>query len=423
MNYNTHTLKNGLRVVLAPMPGTETATVVIMTGTGSRYEDERENGLAHFLEHMFFKGTKKRPSAKAISEELDGVGAVYNAFTSKDRTAYYAKVGAQYVEVALDVITDIFLNSTLPEKEINKERGAVIQEIDMYEDIPMRIVDNVFEELLFGKDHPLGRTILGPKENIRAFSRKDFVTYRKKHYNAASSVVCVAGNFDEKKTLEKIQKVFGKLPKASVSKPMLFADAQRGARVAIKQKSTDQTQLMLGLPAYPYLHKDEYALAVLSTLLGGSMSSRLFTEVREKRGLAYSVQSWIEKYPDTGYFAVQAGVEHGKLEKAIETIIAEFRKVKVKKVSAAELKKAKAYLKGTTTLSLETSDEVAQNALTSLLEIGRIRSLEERLQLIDKVTAEDLQRVAKDIFKSEKLNLAIIGPHPDEHKFVPLLRI
>ncbi len=178
MKYTIHTLKNGLRVILAPMPGSQTATVVIMTGTGSRYEDKRENGLAHFLEHMFFKGTKKRLSAKVISEQLDGVGAVYNALTSKDRTAYYAKVSAEYVDVALDVISDIFLNSTLPEKEIDKERGAVIQEIDMYEDIPMRTVDNVFDETIFGKEHPLGRTILGPKENIRTFTRKDFVEYR-----------------------------------------------------------------------------------------------------------------------------------------------------------------------------------------------------------------------------------------------------
>lgn len=423
MKYLVHTLGNGLRVVLAPMPGTETATVVVMTGTGSRYESERENGLAHFLEHMFFKGTKKRPSARAISEELDGVGAVYNAFTAKDRTAYYAKVGAQYIDVALDVIVDIYLNSTLPEKEIDKERGAVIQEIDMYEDIPMRTVDNVFEELLFGKDHPLGRTILGPKENIRAFTRKDFVSYRKQQYNAASSVVCVAGNFDEKKTLEKIARAFKRLPKAHPSSPVFFAERQEAARVAIKEKKTDQTQLMLGCPSYPYLHKDEYALAILATILGGSMSSRLFIEVREKRGLAYSVHAWVEKFPDTGYFAVQAGVEHGKLEKTVETILAELRKIKSKKIPAAELAKAKAYLKGTTTLSLETSDEVAQNAVTSLLEIGKIRTLEERLAGIDTVTAADVQRVAKDIFKTEKLNLAVIGPHPDVETFRPLLKV
>src|SRR3989338_106393 len=211
MQYNIHTLKNGLRVVLVPMSGTKTATVIVMSGTGSRYEDKRENGLAHFLEHMFFKGTKKRPSAKVITEELDGVGSVYNAFTAKERTAYYAKVSSQYLDTALDVIVDIFLNSKLPEKEITKERGAIIQEIDMYQDMPMRTVDNVFDELIFGKDHPLGRTILGPKENIRAFKRKDFVSYMKRNYTPLNTVVCVAGAFDEQKVLAQITKEFGGL--------------------------------------------------------------------------------------------------------------------------------------------------------------------------------------------------------------------
>src|SRR3989338_2001348 len=205
MQYNVHTLKNGLRVVLVPMAGTETATVIVMSGTGSRYEDKRENGLAHFLEHMFFKGTKRRPSAKAISEELDAVGRGYNAFTAKERTAYYAKVSSRYLDTALDVISDIFLNSKLPEKEITKERGAIIQEIDMYEDMPMRTVDNVFDELIFGKDHPLGRTVLGPKENIRSFTRKDFATYLKRNYTPLNTVVCIAGSFDEKKVLENIR--------------------------------------------------------------------------------------------------------------------------------------------------------------------------------------------------------------------------
>ena len=205
MKYDIHTLKNGLRVVLAPMPDTKTATVVVMSGTGSRYESERENGLAHFLEHMFFKGTNKRSSARSISEELDAIGSVYNAFTSKERTAYYAKVSSPYFDTALDVICDIFLNSTLPTKEITKERGAIIQEIDMYEDMPMRIVDNVFDALIFGKEHPLGRTILGPKENIRAFGRKDFTEYLKRNYTPANTVVCVAGSFSSAKVLTKIK--------------------------------------------------------------------------------------------------------------------------------------------------------------------------------------------------------------------------
>ena len=416
MKYQLHTLHNGLRIVFAPMPGTATATVVVMTGTGSRYEGARENGLAHFLEHMFFKGTHKRPSARAISEELDGVGAVYNAFTSKERTAYYAKVSSQFLDTALDVISDVFLNSTLPEREITKERGAIIQEIDMYEDMPMRTIDNVFDALIFGTDHPLGRTILGPKENIRSFKRKEFDMYLKCNYTPANTVVCVAGAFSQAKVLAKIKRDFSRIKPSTPPEYMGFISEQSSPRIAIKKKQTDQTQLMLGVPAYPYLHKDEFALAVLATVLGGGMSSRLFLEVREKRGLAYSIHASVDKYPDTGYFMVQAGVEHGKLEKTVKTILAEFEKIRRVKVSAEELHKAKSCMKGTMTLVLETSDHVAENAATSIINLGRVRPLEEIIKGIEKVTATDIQKVSKDIFQTGKLNLAIIGPHTNgEH--------
>jgi len=423
MKYRIHTLKNGLRVILVSMPENRTATVMVMTGTGSRYEDKHENGLAHFLEHMFFKGTKKRPSARHISEELDAVGAVYNAFTSKERTAYYAKVSARYLDTALDVISDIFLNSLLPSREITKERGAIVQEIDMYEDMPMRTVDNVFDALIFGKEHPLGRTILGPKENIRSFKQKDFAAYLKRNYTPLNTVVCIAGTFSEKKILAKIAKDFGGLKHGNPPDFVTFTPLQEAPRVAIKEKKTDQTQFMLGVPAYPYLHKDEYALSVLSTILGGGMSSRLFMEVREKRGLAYSVHSTVDKYPDTGYFVVQAGVEHAKLEKAVTTILAEFKKIKRTKISKEELTKAKSYLRGNLTLSLETSDEIAQHAASSMINLSRVRPLSEVLQGINMVTAGDVQRVARDIFKTEHLNLGLIGPHLHKDKLQGLLRI
>lgn len=423
MKYRIHTLKNGLRVILAALPESRTATVMVMSGTGSRFEDKDENGLAHFLEHMFFKGTKKRPNAREISEELDALGSQYNAFTSKDCTAYYAKVSVRYLDTALDVISDIFLNSTLPVKEITKERGAIMQEIDMYEDIPMRTVDNVFDALIFGKDHPLGRTILGPKKNIKSFTRKDFTTYLKRNYTPLNTVVCVAGSFSEKKVLPKIKRTFGALKHGNPPNYIPFSPEQSEPRVAIKEKKTDQTHLIVGVPSYPYLHKDEYALAVLSTILGGSMSSRLFFEVREKRGLAYSVHSMVEKYPDTGYFAVQAGVQHENLELTIKTILNEFKKIKRTKVTKAELAKAQSYLKGTSALALETSDEIARHAATSMLGVNRLRLITEILKGIDVVTAADVQRVARDILRTDKLNLAIIGPHLDKEKFESLLKI
>ena len=423
MQYHIHTLKNGLRIILVPMAESRTATAIVMTGTGSRYENVHENGLAHFLEHMFFKGTAKRPTAQIISEELDSIGSVYNAYTSKDRTAYYAKVSAGYLDTALDVISDIFLNSSLPTKEITKERGAIIQEIDMYEDMPMHTIDNVFDALIFGTEHPLGRTILGPKENIRSFSRKEFAAYLKRNYTPLNTVVCVAGSFNEKKVLRMLKKSFGALAHGNPPDFVRFSTTQDAPRVAIKEKKTDQTQLMLGVPSYPYMHKDEYALAVLTTILGGGMSSRLFAEVREKRGLAYSVHASVEKYPDTGYFVVSAGVEHGKLDKTIRTVLDEFKKIKKSPVSSAELKKAKSYMKGTLALSMETSDRIAQVSATAMLELGKVRPLEEVIKGIDAVTPGDIQRVANDLLRTELLNLAIIGPHLSQEKLKKLLKI
>lgn len=423
MHYSLHTFKNGFRVLLVPMPESRTATVAIMTGTGSRYEDARENGLAHFLEHMFFKGTKKRPGAKVISEELDSIGAVYNAFTAKDRTAYWAKVSGNYLETALDVLSDVFLNSTLPNKEITKERGTIIQEIDMYEDMPMRTVDTVFDELLYGAAHPLGRSILGPKENIRSFKRKDFLAYLKRNYTPLNTVAVIAGSFNEKSTLAKLRRNFGTLPHGNPPDYIRFSFGAHGPRVAVKQKNTDQTHFMLGVPAYPYLHKDEYALAVLATILGGGMSSRLFTEVREKRGLAYSVSAWVERYPDTGAFLVQAGVEHTKLDKTIATILSEFRKAKRATPPARELEKAKRYLKGIMTLSLETSDEIAMHAATSILSIGRVRPLSEILAGVDAVRASDVLRVARDILTTNTLHLAVIGPASEKGTLLQSLRV
>ena len=423
MKYDIHTLKNGLRIALVPMPESATATIIIMTGTGSRYENEKENGLAHFLEHMFFKGTKKRPDAHSISSELEAIGSVYNAFTSKDHTAYWAKVSKQYIDTAINVLSDMFINSTLASKEIEKERGTIIQEIDMYEDMPMNNVDNVFEKLIFGADHPLGRTILGPKENIRTFSQKDFAEYLKRNYTPENTIVCVAGSFSTTKVLAKLRREFGKIKRVKQPELVPFTSVQTSPRVAIKKKKTDQTHLMLGVPSYPYLHKDEYALAVLATILGQGMSSRIFIEVREKRGLAYSVRAWTEKYPDTGYFVVQAGIDHEKVQKVVETILSEFRKIKRENVSAAELKKAKSFIKGALAISLETSDGMAGDAASSLVAIGKIRRLEENLRGIDKVTDADIKRVANDILRTEKLNLALIGPHAEKEKFLSLLHI
>ncbi|MBI2004700.1 insulinase family protein [Patescibacteria group bacterium] len=422
MEHKVTTLKNGLRVVLVPLRDAKTATVLLMVGTGSRYENKSENGLAHFLEHMFFKGTKRRPTARAITTELDGIGGAYNAFTGKNRTAYYAKISKEHIETALDVVSDIFLNSVLSASEIEKERGAIIQEINMYEDMPMRSVGDVFETLLFGESHPLGRTILGPKENILSFTRTDFSRYLARCYSAQNTVVCIAGAFPESKVLVKIKKDFSKVPVGTLPPFTPFTPSQKVARVHIKNKKTDQTQLVLGVLSYPFKHKDEYVLEVLTTVLGIGMSSRLFTEVRERRGLAYFIRASLEKFSDTGYFAVQAGVEHSNLHKAVGTIMQELRKIKRFQVTPAELTKAKEHLKGSLALSLETPEDLAGHAATSLTLLGRVETLEGIKSRVDAVTAGDVQRVARDLFKTQRLNLAIIGPHAKEKPLLSLLR-
>ncbi len=420
MKYQKHTLKNGLRILLAPMQETGTATVIVMTGVGSRYETRQENGLAHFLEHMFFKGTTKRPTALDISKELDAIGAEYNAYTGKDRTAYYAKVEAHHWETALDVVSDLFLNAKIDQEEIDRERGPVLQELNMYEDMPMRHIGDLWELHLYG-DHPLGWEIIGPKDNIKRFMRKDFIKYLNRGYVAENVVIGVAGKIDPKKVKKEIEKHFAgiRTGKKPVFKKAL--EKQTKPEVFVQHKKTDQTQLILGVRTYDMYHKDRYVLAVLSTILGGGMSSRLFMAVRERRGLAYSVHTMTESFHDAGYLATQAGVEHANLEQTITVILDEYKKMATEKVEAEELKKAKEYIKGKLAMGLEGSDDVVEYLVSQEAIRGDIALPKDKAKAIDTVTADDVLRVAKDIFVNRKLNLAVISPKADKKKMEKLL--
>ncbi len=416
MRYIKHTLRNGLRVILAPMADVESVTVMIMTGVGSRYEDVHENGLAHFLEHMFFKGTKKRPTAQAISNELDAVGGEYNAFTGKDRTAYYAKVNAAHIDTALDVVSDLFLHARIAQRDVEKERGAIIQEISMYEDAPSRDVYHVFERLLYGATHPLGRDVLGTKENILSFTRKDLLAYHKRCYTSHNTAVCIAGKFSKQKVLAKIRADFASMHTGAAPTYMPFDAVQKASRIAIKQKETDQTHFIIGVPAYGIHHKDRAVVNVLMALLGSGMSSRLFVEIREKRGLAYSIHAGVESYAETGAFYVKAGVEHKNITKVITLILRELAKVTRRVVSEKELHKAKEYLKGHIVLGLETSDDIAHYLVSHEVVRGAVKLPHVVMREIDAVTADDVKRVALDLFTTETLNLAVIGPHKGREK-------
>jgi len=427
MHFKKTTFKNGLRLITAPMKDTNTVTVIVAVAAGSKYETKRINGLSHFLEHMFFKGTKKRSKTKDIAEALDSVGGEYNAFTSQENTAYFAKVDKEHIDLAVDVISDIFLNSKLDAKEIEKERGVILQEINMYEDTPMFLVQEEFEHLLYG-DQPAGWRVIGKKENVAWVGRKDFVDYIKNFYTAKNTVVCVAGNFGERGesgVIREIGRVFAKMRKGNENKMPKTIEKQTEPQLRIKHKKTDQAHLVLGFREYNFFHPNRFAMALLANILGGTMSSRLFLSVREKSGLAYYVNASSEEYSDCGYFSVRAGVDtdRAKIEKTVKIILREIRGIRDRGVNGRELQKAKDNLRGKMALSLESSDEVASYLAGQEIARREIKKPEEILAMIDKVKKNDILRVAKDIFVNGKLNLALIGPIEDKRFLERILKI
>lgn len=417
--YKQSVLKNGLRLITIPMRGTKTATVLVIVRTGSKYENKNNNGISHFLEHMFFKGTGGRPSALAISSELDGIGAEFNAFTSKEFTGYWVKAAVERIERAMDVVSDMLLNSKFAEEEIEREKGVIIEELNMYRDNPAMHIEDLFEELLYG-NQPAGWDTIGTKENILKFKRRDFVDYLRSQYGAQNTFVCVAGNVG-KKQYELINKYFSKLKPSDFKNKLPVKEKQDKPQIKLHYKKTDQAHLSLGARAFPAGHKDETALKVASILLGGSMSSRLFIELRERKGLAYSVKTQAEFYTDSGYLTTEAGVPIGKINEAIKIILAEYKKMAGVSVSAGELARTKNLIRGRFAIQLESSDNIASWYGKHMVLRDKIITPEEFLKHVDKVSAEDIKRAAREIFANDKLNLAAIGPFKNEKKFSKIL--
>ena len=415
-------LKNGVRIITVPRKNTQAVTVLVLVGTGSKYETKKVNGISHFLEHMMFKGTKKRPSPIMVAETLDRVGGIFNAFTGEDYTGYFAKVAAQHFDLALDWVSDIFLNSILPKKEMEKERGVIIEEINMNYDHPMSYVEILWNKLLYG-DQPAGWNILGPKENVLRMSREELANYRKKQYTAQNIIVSVAGNFSEEEGIEKIKKYFLKARKGQARKKAKVIEEQERPNLLLEYRKTDQTHLFLGVRGYNLFHPQRYAQDLLGTILGGMMSSRLFVEIREKLGAAYYIKTDVDANPDTGFLATRVGVDNAKVEDVILAILEEYRKISQKNVLRKELQKCKDYLKGKMALSLESSD--AQASFYSIQELleKRVLTQKEICAKIDKVESRDILRVAQDIFQPKNLNLALIGPFKDKNKFKKLLEL
>ena len=413
--------KNGLRVVTVPMKDNPTVTVLVLVGTGSDYEPKEINGISHFLEHMCFKGTLKRNSAKIISHELDSLGCQYNAFTSTEYTGYYAKGDAKNFKQMFDIISDIYLNSTFPESEMEKEKGVIIEEINMYEDMPQAHVQDLFGEVLYG-DQPAGRSTLGTKENITKMVRDNFVEYKKTHYVAGNTVVIVAGNVTNYEVYKEITKYFKDVPVSKNGKKPKTNDSQDKPNVILKYKETDQTHFVLGVRSFDLFDKRNITLAMLGGVLGAGMSSRLFSKLREEMGVAYYVRAYNQPSLDHGSLQISAGVNNGRVIEVLKEIIKECNLLIKEKVTDKELDKVKALIIGNTKMSLEATDDIANYYGSQELMKKEIKTLEEKIKEIKKVTASDIQKMAKIIFKTKNLNLAVIGPYKENTQFLNILK-
>lgn len=424
MKFNRSVLPNGLRLITVPMPSFESATALVMVGAGSRYETKKNNGISHFLEHMAFKGTEKRPTSMDIASLIDGIGGEFNAFTGKEYTGYYVKSGKNNVEVTIDVLSDMLKHSKLDPVEIDKEKGVIIEEINLYEDMPMRKLGDIYENLLFG-DTPMGWDIAGEKDIIRSITREDFVSYMGSLYSADNMTVVVAGGIDEKEIREMVGKYFGDMKSFKTIKAPAYKADQKKPQVLIENKKTEQIHIALGVRTVD-LHNDaKYPLSVLSSILGGGMSSRLFDEVREKRGLAYYVRTSSDEYVDAGSMVTSAGIDPKRVKDAIKVLVEQYGLVATGKlgITDEELKKSKEYMKGHMVLELEDSRSVSTfYAHQELLE-KEVLNPDAILKKIDAVTKDEVDEVGKTYFKDQGLNLALIGNFEDRQALEELLQL
>ncbi len=409
-------------MITVPMKDNPTATVLVLVEAGSKYETKTNNGVSHFLEHMCFKGTKKRPTPLSISHELDSIGAQYNAFTAQEFTGYFAK--GQFGDRAqlLDVVSDIYLNSTLPAEALEKERGVIIEEINMYEDIPQRQVADEFMALIY-PNQPAGFSIAGSKEHIRAMKREDFLDYRQAHYLAQATTVVIAGNIDEEKVKGEVIVAFKNSPVGKKSPKLAVMEKQKKPVLAIKEKKTDQTHFILGVRSFGLFDKRDIPLRLLAEVLGGGMSSRLFQKLREEMGVCYYVKADNEAFTDHGIFGVAAGVTPARLAEVVKVVLAEFEKFKKTPVAAEELAKAKAHLIGSMFLSLESSDAIAEYYGFQEIFKKEIKKPAEIAEKIRAISAAALQKIASEIFVENKLNLAVIGQDVNRLELEKTLRL
>jgi predicted Zn-dependent peptidase len=419
--YEKITLDNGLRLLISSMPHTRSVAINYFIGTGSRYESERQGGISHFIEHVCFKGTEKYPTSVDISSAIEGVGGMLNAGTDKELTIYWCKVAQPHFLTALDVMTDILLNSTFNPTEIEKERQVIIEEINMSLDSPGQRVSMLIDEILW-PGHSLGRDIAGSKESVAAINREMMLDYLAGQYQPQNTVLAIAGAIDRQETVNAVNKATVGWKKQGRSVHYAPYRSQPGRRVLIEKRDTEQTQLCLALPGLSIVHPERFKLDLLNIIFGEGMSSRLFTEIRDKLGLAYSIQSFAEHFLDTGAMAISAGVDNKNFAVAVKAILAELARLK-ERIPEAEIKKAKELFKGRVLLRMEDSRSVAGWTGSQEILLGEILTVDEVINIIEKITAEDLQKVAEDILQEEGLHLAAVGPINPDGNWEELLKI
>ncbi len=419
--YTKTVLDNGLRVITSVMPHTRSVCLAFLVGAGSCYENEEDAGISHFAEHMYFKGTKRRPTAKEISQDVEGVGGIINAGTDKEMTVFWCKVADAHFPVALDVLSDLLCNSRFDSNDIEQECRVIIEEINMNMDIPQQRVNMLIDELLW-PNQPLGREIIGSKETVASTTRERMLRYIRHRYLPNDTVVSIAGNIQPDEALARIEALFHDWSAGQVSEGYVTNSGQATPRLRIEHKSSEQVHLCLGVHGFSRFHPRRFALDLLNTAFGVGMSSRLFTEIREKKGLAYDIHSYVEHFLNSGSFAIYAGVDTNKAETAIATVVEEIAKLR-QGITADELRRAKELSKGRLHLRLEDSQNMALWLGGQELLRREILDIDEVVSIIEAITEDDLKQVAQEILVDNGLNLAVVGPVKKEEPLLNLLKL
>ena len=419
--YQKKVLDNGLRIITCPMPHTRSVSICIYLGAGSRYESEAQAGVSHFIEHLCFRGTEKRLSAKDISGAIEGVGGVLNGGTDKELTVYWCKVAQPHFHLALDVLADMVLHSRFEKKDIEKERKIIIEEISMSKDAPNQLVGMILDELLW-PDHPLGRDVAGTNKSVEDMSRELMLDYMASEYSPANTVIAIAGNIEHEEAVNEVNKILGGWENKKPRLNFLPYIEDKNPRFKVEKRDTEQTHLCLALPGVSLSDSRRFTIDLLNVILGEGMSSRLFIEIRDKLGLAYNIHSYLDHFQDSGALTIYAGVHPKSLEIGITAILEQLALLK-EKISDEEITKAKELSKGRLLLRMEDSRSVAGWVGGQEILSGKIMDVEEVVAIIEKVTAEEMRAVAKELLVGDKLRLSVVGPVKSTDHLEKLLKI